>query len=80
MTSSEASPFEDLPRIREIKRDSKLADALMRHRITLLPKDSSTETKQQAALEAGLTPGILPQKRQHASTLNKAILAKKILE
>lgn len=25
-------------------------------------------------------PGILPQKRQHASTVNKAILAKKILE
>jgi hypothetical protein len=46
----------------------------------LLSRDAAPITKQQAALEAGLTPGILPQKRQHTSTLNKAILAKKILE
>ena len=45
-----------------------------------LSKSTTAVSRQQAALEAGLMPGILPQKRQHASTLNKAILAKKILE
>jgi len=58
----------------------KIANAVQRHNVVLLSRDAAPITKQQAALEAGLTPGILPQKRQHASTLNKAILAKKILE
>ena len=76
------SPFNEdqVLRPREIKREMKLADSILKHRVTPLPRDSDTVTKQQAALEAGLQPGILPSKRQHASTLNKAILAKKILE
>ena len=75
------SPFdESYQRPREIKRDVKAQEASDKISVLCLTKSTTAVSKQQAALEAGLMPGILPQKRQHASTLNKAILAKKILE
>jgi hypothetical protein len=58
------SPFADsYKRPREVKRDFKVAEALQKHNLGQLAKDTPSVSKQQAALEAGLTPGILPQKR-----------------